>query len=105
MGFPPDPPTLSGRLVRLEPLSPRHASDLAAAAEEDRRTYRFTVVPRASGVASYVGQQLERASAGAMMPFAQVRATDGRAVGCTALWDPRSWPGRDQLCAVEIGWT
>lgn len=105
MGLPPDPPTLRGTLVRLEPLSLRHAGDLAAAADEDRGTYGFTVVPRADGVVAYVTEQLERASAGKMVPFAQVRVTDGRAVGCTALWNPRAWPGRDDLCAVEIGWT
>jgi RimJ/RimL family protein N-acetyltransferase len=30
---------------------------------------------------------------------------DGMAVGCTALWDPRTWPGRQDLRAIEIGWT
>ncbi len=28
-----------------------------------------------------------------------------RAVGCTAYWDPRYWPGRDDLRAIEIGFT
>jgi RimJ/RimL family protein N-acetyltransferase len=27
------------------------------------------------------------------------------AVGCTAFWDPRTWPGRDDLRAIEVGWT
>jgi len=40
-----------------------------------------------------------------MAPFAQIRRADGRAVGCTAYWSPRLWPGRSELCAVEIGWT
>jgi len=40
-----------------------------------------------------------------MAPFAQVRQSDGSAVGCTSYWDPRLWPGRSDLCAVEIGWT
>jgi N-acetyltransferase len=26
-------------------------------------------------------------------------------VGCTSYYDPRYWPGRPDLCAVEIGWT
>jgi RimJ/RimL family protein N-acetyltransferase len=30
---------------------------------------------------------------------------DGRAVGCTAYWEPRYWPGRDDLRAIEIGFT
>lgn len=33
-----DVSALSGRLVRLEPLSRRHESDLASAAEEDRNS-------------------------------------------------------------------
>ncbi len=39
------------------------------------------------------------------MPLTQIREADGRAVGVTAYWDPRFWPGRSDLCAVEIGWT
>jgi RimJ/RimL family protein N-acetyltransferase len=31
--------------------------------------------------------------------------SDERAVGCTAYWDPRAWPGRSDPCAIEIGWT
>ncbi|MFB9531706.1 GNAT family N-acetyltransferase [Nonomuraea roseola] len=26
-------------------------------------------------------------------------------MGCTAFWDPRYWPGRQDLRAVEVGWT
>jgi RimJ/RimL family protein N-acetyltransferase len=26
-------------------------------------------------------------------------------VGCTAYWDPRTWPGRDDLRAIEVGFT
>ena len=26
-------------------------------------------------------------------------------MGVTAYWDPRRWPGRAGLCALEIGWT
>jgi len=26
-------------------------------------------------------------------------------VGCTAFWDPRAWPGRSDLFALEIGFT
>ncbi|MHB1776985.1 MAG: GNAT family N-acetyltransferase [Acidimicrobiales bacterium] len=101
----PDPPLLAGDLVRLEPLSTAHVPGLAAAADEDRRSYRYTVVPSSSAAATYVGEQLERAEAGLMVPFAQVRVADDAPVGCTALWDPRRWPGSDRLCAIEIGWT
>ncbi len=105
MTFLPDVPVLHGSLVRLEPLSMRHAADLAAAVEEDRGAFAFTRVPRGPEVAEYLADQAERAERGTLVPFAQVRLADGRAVGCTACWDPRFWPGRAELCAVEIGWT
>jgi N-acetyltransferase len=95
---------LDGSLVRLEPLAVRHAADLAVAAEEDRSSYGFTLVPRASEVDDYLSAQFGRAAEG-LIPFAQIRRADGRAVGCTAYWDPRSWPGRDDLRAIEIGFT
>jgi RimJ/RimL family protein N-acetyltransferase len=53
-------------------------------------------------VGDYVAAQLGRAG---LTPFAQVRMTDDQVVGCTAYWDVRTWPGRDQPCAVEIGFT
>jgi|GraSoiStandDraft_23_1057293.scaffolds.fasta_scaffold402827_2 hypothetical protein len=46
MGLLPGIPVLHGSLVRLEPLSPDHAADLAVSAEEDRSAYGFTVVLR-----------------------------------------------------------
>jgi RimJ/RimL family protein N-acetyltransferase len=104
MGVRLDVPALDGSLVRLEPLSMSHAPDLQEAAEEDRSSYRFTLVPRAAEVAAYLEAQCGRGSDG-LTPFAQVRVRDGRAVGCTAFWDPRTWPGRPELRAVEIGWT
>lgn len=105
MHFPTDMPTLTGRLVRLEPLSMSHAGDLAVAAEEDRTGYAFTDVPRADKLDEYLAAHFERKRCGTMAPFAQVRLRDGRAVGCTSYWCPRYWPGTTSLCAIEIGWT
>lgn len=101
----PDVPVLRGCLVRLEPLSVRHAEDLAISAEEDRSSYGLTRVPHASEVRQFLAAHFERAKSGQMVPFAQVRQADGRAVGCTTYWDPRFWPGRSELSAIEIGWT
>jgi RimJ/RimL family protein N-acetyltransferase len=101
-----DVPELQGRLVRLEPLSHAHATDLADAAEEDRSTFGYTWVPRHQEIDRYIARQLLQAESGKLTPFAQIRLADKRAVGCTAYWDPRAWPGRpDEPCAVEIGWT
>lgn len=101
----PDPPTLEGSRVRLEPLSASHAPDLVVAAEEDRAAYGFTEVPRGCEVEAFLERHFARLAEGAFAPFAQVRVADGCAVGCTAYLTPRYWPGRSDLCAVEIGWT
>jgi N-acetyltransferase len=102
MGTLLDVPVLHGSLVRLEPLAMRHAPDLARAAEEDRSSYGFTVVPRASEVEAYLAAQSARDG---LTPFTQVRRSDGKAVGCTAFCEPRTWPDRPDLCAIEVGWT
>ncbi|MEU9016096.1 GNAT family protein [Actinomadura sp. NPDC048394] len=101
-GFPGRVPVLGGTVVRLEPLAMGHVPELAEAAEEDRSSYGFTPVPSGAGMEAYVSDKLDRPG---LMAFAQVRVVDGRAVGHTALLHPRPWPGRDRLCAVEIGWT
>ncbi|HEX6449677.1 MAG TPA: GNAT family protein [Trebonia sp.] len=93
---------LRGELVRLEPLTEDHVAGLALAAEEDRSGYGYTMVPRTGETAAYVQAQLTRDG---VMPFAQVRVADGAPVGCTAYYNPRTWPGRDDLSAVEIGGT
>ena len=85
------------------------AAGLAVAAEEDREAYGFTVVPRAWEVEQYLAAHSERAKSGMLAPLAQIRQDDGRAIGVTAYWDPRFWPGRagphPGLCAINIGWT
>lgn len=50
MSVPLDVPVLHGSRVRLEPLAMEHAADLALAAEEDRSSYGFTLVPTARRV-------------------------------------------------------
>ncbi|MFD7058671.1 GNAT family N-acetyltransferase [Streptomyces sp. NPDC059906] len=98
-------PVLEGTLVRLEPLSHRHAADLAAAVGEDRGTYDFTWVPRPDQVGSYIDTQLATADTGRLAPYAQVSLATGRAVGTTSYWEPRSWRTDDVLDAVEVGFT
>jgi RimJ/RimL family protein N-acetyltransferase len=100
-----DVPALQGTLVRLEPLSNRHAADLGVAADEDRSAYSFTWVPSGSEIDAYLRSQFQRAETGKLTPFAQIRLDDDQAVGCTAYWDPRPWPGRSDLAAIEVGFT
>jgi RimJ/RimL family protein N-acetyltransferase len=99
---PIDAPVLCGSLVRLEPLRQSHVPDLARAAEEDRSAYAYTEVPRASDTAEYVAAQMAKDG---MTAFAQIRLRDGAAVGCTSFFNPRAWPDREELFAIEIGWT
>jgi N-acetyltransferase len=75
------------------------------AAEEDRRAYGFTWVPRGDEIDDYLHSLFQRAVEGKLIPFAQIRLTDQRAVGCTAYHNPRTWPNRPETSAVEIGWT
>jgi N-acetyltransferase len=53
-------------------------------------------------VAGYVAARL--ATPG-MTAFAQVRLSDEAVVGCTTFHNPRTWPGTDELFAIEIGGT
>ncbi|WP_327717233.1 GNAT family N-acetyltransferase [Streptomyces sp. NBC_00490] len=105
MAFKLEGPVLEGELVRLEPLSHAHVTELAVAAEEDRGTYEFTWVPRADEVADYVDAQLARAATGRLAPYAQISRATGRVVGATSYWEPRSWLSDDTLDAIEIGFT
>jgi RimJ/RimL family protein N-acetyltransferase len=56
-------------------------------------------------VESYIEEELARGGTGRMASYAQVSVSTGRAVGVTAYWEPRPWPGRDRLFAVEVGFT
>ncbi|MEV1006419.1 GNAT family protein [Streptomyces sp. NPDC049881] len=103
MGFTLDGPVLEGSRVRLEPLSHRHAADLAA--DADRRSYGFTWVPRTGEVGGYIDAQLARAASGKLAPYARVDRASGRAVGATAYWEPRMWLDEDRLSAIEVGFT
>lgn len=97
-------PVLEGAIVRLEPLGRHHARDLAEAAEEERGQYAFTWVPTAAEVEEYIEQHLGRRAQGRLAPYAQIDRATGKAVGATALWDPRRLPGLG-LYAIEIGFT
>jgi RimJ/RimL family protein N-acetyltransferase len=103
---PADVPTLAGKLVRLEPLGRRHADDLVAAAAEDRSAFGLAEVPDGpASVDEYIGVRLDWAATGERVPFAQVRVTDGRAVGCTLFANLRRRAPDDDPYAVEIGST
>jgi RimJ/RimL family protein N-acetyltransferase len=93
------PFALESAQVRLEPLTEDHAAPLAAAAAEDRTSYRFTWVP--DGLADarhYVAAALADQAGGRTLPLAVRSQADDRIVGCTRFLDlevfawPPAWP-------------
>lgn len=89
------PVTLTGRFVRLEPLSVDHADVLATAAAPDRATYGFTTVPDGTdGAQQYIEAALARQATSREMPFAVRRLADDQVVGSTRFLDLDvfTWP-------------
>lgn len=101
MSFDPQPVLLEGRHVRLEPLTPKHAPGLLAAAVPE--VFRYLIIEPFASVADaekYVADALAAQAAGTEVAFATVRRGDNRVVGTTRYIDIRR-PHR----GLEIGWT
>jgi RimJ/RimL family protein N-acetyltransferase len=96
------PVTLTGQVVRLEPLGTQHIDDLlAAAAYDEIWTFLDEPTPRTRGaVESLIGDALDEQTRGMRLPFAVVDLATGTAVGSTSYIDIRP---KDR--GVEIGWT
>jgi RimJ/RimL family protein N-acetyltransferase len=110
------PITLSGKHVRLEPLTRAHVPALVAAATSGPSdTYAFTWVPRTESAAmAYVDEALRLHAEGRALPFAALDAVSGRVVGSTRYLNVEFWawpPGHplqrreDVPDVVEIGAT
>lgn len=100
------PFTLSGRCVELRPLAKAHAEALLRAANRDRSTYGHTLVPVDQlSMARYIDGLLAEAANDSVVPFAQVRHSDGALIGCTRFMSIGWWPGRETPAEVEVGGT
>ncbi len=107
--------TLTGQIIRLEPLTLNHAEALAAAsASADPALYQWTYVPRGLDEAlDYIKTALDWRDAGTAIPFAVVRISDNTVIGTTRFWNIERWdwpsghPRRDSSYpdVAEIGWT
>jgi N-acetyltransferase len=109
-----DSVTLSGRHVRLEPLSRRHVPGLVAAAAEDPALYQWTPLPLdTAGMTRYVDTAVRWREEGTALPFATVRLDDGAVIGSTRFFliERWEWPaghreaGRAGPDGCEIGYT
>ncbi|MGN9790886.1 GNAT family N-acetyltransferase [Streptomyces sp. OZ13] len=99
----PSPVTLTGRHVRLEPLTEGHLSDLFAAGGKDEEVWRWQGGPAPQSEAALgdtLRELLAAAEQGRYVPFAVIHLGSGRAVGWTTFSDVDV---RDER--LEIGWT
>ncbi len=97
----PEPVTLTGDVVTLEPLHPGHVGDLAAAVVDGRLwELWYTSVPTPEGMAADVAEKLALRDAGAMLPFTVRRAGTGAVVGVTTYCNVDAGTPR-----LEIGYT
>lgn len=94
-------PTLTGRVVRLEPLGIAHLDGLRRFVFDPALwTYATMPMTTDTDLAAYVAHAVAQRDAGAAVPFAVVRLSDGAVVGSTR-FGGLSWPDR----RAEIGWT
>ncbi|SPE29007.1 putative acetyltransferase [Candidatus Sulfotelmatomonas gaucii] len=109
-----DPPVLSGKTIRLEPLALSHAEALTAASAGSPALYQWSAVPVGrDAVLQYIQAAVALRDAGTAVPFVTVRISDGVVLGSTRFFDIERWPwptghprhGREHPDACEIGYT
>jgi N-acetyltransferase len=101
LAYPPQPVTLAGRIVRLEPMVPAHAAGLAAAVRDGELwNLWYTSVPRPEQVETWIEQALAAQHAGKALPFTVRAVASGDIVGSTRYMNVE--PDRRRL---EIGTT
>jgi N-acetyltransferase len=82
--WPPQPVALEGEFVRLEPIAPRHADGLRAAAGDGRLwELWYTIVPAPDALDAWIASADRQRQAGRALTFAVIRRRDGRVVGST----------------------
>ncbi|MBX9600247.1 MAG: GNAT family N-acetyltransferase [Bryobacteraceae bacterium] len=78
------PVTLTGRHVRLEPLSPAHEGGLLEIGlEPDIWKWTASQVADAAGMANYIAAALREQEAGESIPFAVIDLAGGKVAGCS----------------------
>jgi RimJ/RimL family protein N-acetyltransferase len=97
----PQPCTLEGYGVRLEPMQPGHEPALAEAAADGKLwELWFTSVPAPGDTARYIADALAGHAAGHMLPWVVRDLADNRIVGSTRYHDIV-----ENIDRVEIGYT
>jgi RimJ/RimL family protein N-acetyltransferase len=85
------PVTLTGRVVRLEPLSEAHVPDLTIAGQDESiwRYMLYGIVRTEAQMREWVREILSRQAHGTDLPFAVIHLEAGRAIGSTRYLDIR----------------
>lgn len=97
----PTPITLTGSMVRLEPLSAAHLGGLIEATNDGAMYDRwYTSIPRPDGMAASIEQRLALQDSGFMLPFTTIRQSDDAVLGATTYYDIRP-----DVPRVSIGYT
>jgi RimJ/RimL family protein N-acetyltransferase len=99
--MPLDPVTLEGRLVRLEPMSPRHLDGLVQVAL-DPHLWRWTIARPTDrgGLEAWMATAMANRSAGSELPFVTVDRVSGRPIGSS-----RFMSIVPEHLRLEIGWS
>ena len=97
----PEPVTLRGAHVTLEPLTPaRHDEFVEAVRDGELWNLWYTFIPTPDNMKSEIDKRLEQQKKGTMLPFAVVEAASDKAVGMTTYMNIDAEARR-----VEIGST
>ena len=97
----PQPVTLEGHGIRLEPLAEHHHDELLPAAADGRLwELWFTAVPEPRQTRDYIATALAGQEAGHMLPWAVRELHEGKVIGSTRYHDIVAPVDR-----VEIGYT
>ncbi len=98
------PVTLTGRFVRLEPLTMGHAEALLALGEE-AEIWRWMPAPATDhpAMTRWVQAALDAAAAKTAIPFATVSLAAGRVAGSTRLMSISAPDGRVEIGATWLG--
>lgn len=95
------PVTLSGPVVRLEPLDSAHHGPLCEVGlDPELWQITMTLIRTPEEMRAYIDEALSLARSGAALPFAIIEQSTGRAVGSTRFGNIDRANRR-----VEIGWT
>jgi RimJ/RimL family protein N-acetyltransferase len=99
--MPLDPVTLEGRIVRLEPMAPRHLEGLAQVAFEPD-LWRWTIARPTdrAGLEAWMATAMANRSAGSELPFVTVDRVTGRPLGSSRFMSIVA-----EHLRLEIGWS